>query len=343
MSDMKTSKIKIAQIGLGHDHAPMTLRSILKNDDVFEFAGLYLPENEEKDYKEKSDEFKDVKRISIDEIMNNDDIEAVAVETEEKNLTEYSLMAIKHNKHVHMDKPGGFELVEFENLIHNVKKKNLVFHAGYMYRYNPEVMRLKKQIENGELGDVFSVEAQMSPIFPSTPDKCQWLDRFKGGMMFFLGCHLIDIIVSIMGVPDNIVSFIKKTGNNQTSSEDFGMAVLEYPNAVSFAKTCASEVAGGGRRQIVVCGTEKTVEIKPIEIYDEGSASQMCTDVAYYQNKTWEPDEKIRSKGFDRYDGMMRHFADCVSGKIQNEYTPDYELTVYKCVLKACGYDVDYK
>ncbi len=70
----------------------------------------------------------------------------------------------------------------------------------------------------------------------------------------------------------------------------------------------------GGRRQVVVCGTKKTIEIKPIEIYDDGSASQMCTDVAYYQNNTWEPDEKIRSKGFDRYDGMMSHFADCVNG-----------------------------
>lgn len=339
----KNRKIKIVQIGLGHDHAPMALRSILKNEDVFEFAGLYLPENEEVDFKEKSDEFKDIKRISLGEILNDSEIQAVAIETEEKNLTNYSLLAAEHNKHIHMDKPGGFELSDFEKLVRTVKKKNLVFHTGYMYRYNPEVMKLKRQIENGELGKVFSVEAQMSPIFPSTPEKCQWLDGFKGGMMFFLGCHLIDIIVGILGIPDNIIPFIKRTGNNDTTSEDFGMAVLEYPNAVSFAKSCASEKAGGGRRQIVVCGTEKTVEIKPIEIYDEGSASQMCTDVAYYRDNTWAPDEKIRSKGFDRYDGMMRHFAACTVGEIQNEYTPDYELTVYKCVLKACGYDVDYK
>lgn len=82
------------------------------------------------------------------------------------------------------------------------------------------------------------------------------------------------------------------------------------------------------------------MEIKPIEIYAENSASQMCTDVAYYQNKAWEPDEKVRSKGFDRYDGMMKHFVDCIRQTIENEYTPDYELFVYKCVLKACGYNM---
>ena len=40
------NKIKIVQIGLGHDHAPMALRSILKQEDIFEFCGLYIPENE---------------------------------------------------------------------------------------------------------------------------------------------------------------------------------------------------------------------------------------------------------------------------------------------------------
>lgn len=337
------NKIKIVQIGLGHDHAPMALRSILKQEDIFEFCGLYIPENEIDTFCEKVSEFSYVKSITLEELLNNPEIEAVVIETEEKNLTKYALLTAEHGKHIHMDKPGGMELSDFEKLIDIVKEKKVQFHTGYMYRYNPEVIRLKEQIKNGELGEVFAVEAQMSTVFPSTTEKRQWLGNFKGGMMFFLGCHLIDIIVSIMGTPEKIVPYIKSTGIDGTTSEDFGMAVLEYKNAVSFAKCCAVEVAGGGRRQIVVCGTKKTVEIKPIEIYDENSASQMCTDVAYYQNKTWEPDEKVRSKGFDRYDGMMKHFADCIRQTIENEYTPDYELFVYKCVLKACGYDVNYK
>lgn len=92
-----------------------------------------------------------------------------------------------------------------------------------------------------------------------------------------------------------------------------------------------------------MCGIKKTVEIKPVETFVEGCTNQIYTDVAYYQNKIWEPDEKVRSKGFDRYDGMMKHFADCIRQTIENEYTPDYELLVYKCVLKACGYDVNYR
>lgn len=326
-------KVKIAQIGLGHDHAPNTIRSLIKQNDIFEFAGLYLPENEEI-YKGKLNDG-EVKEISLEEILENPEIEAVAIETEEKNLTKYSLMAAEHGKHIHMDKPGGLELCDFEKLIETVKTKNVQFHAGYMYRYNPEIIKVKEAVKNGELGEVYAVEAHMSPVYPSTAEKRQWLGQFKGGMMFFLGCHLIDVIISIMGEPERIVPFLKKTGIDGTTSEDCCMAVFEYKNGVSFAKCCAAEAGGGDRRQIVVCGSKKTVEIKPIEVYDNGS--NMHAVVSYYQDGVGGVNRNIDGEIFDRYDGMMKSFAENIRGVSENPYSPDYELMIYKYVLKACG------
>ena len=72
---MKNNRIKIAQIGLGHDHASMALRSILKQDEIFDFLGLCVLESEEKDFIEKVTEFNCVKKITLDEILNNSDKE----------------------------------------------------------------------------------------------------------------------------------------------------------------------------------------------------------------------------------------------------------------------------
>lgn len=330
-------RIKIAQIGIGHDHSAMIYNSLVKQTDIFDVQGFFAVPGEEKYIKQKYDVFGNARQLRIEDIINNNDIEAVVIETEEENLTKYALIAANGGKHIHMDKPGGTELCDYEKLIDLVKLKKLQFHTGYMYRYNPELVKLKESIKRGEIGEVFSVEAQMSPIFPSTTEKRQWLSKFKGGMMFFLGCHLIDVIVDIMGEPDNIVPFIKRTRIDGTTSEDFCMSVFEYKNAVSFAKCCAAEVAGGGRRQIVVCGTKKTVEIKPIEIYGVDSADKVFTDVAYYQDNAWVPDAKIRSEGFDRYDNMMSSFAAMVRGEKINPWTYDYELMLYKCILRSCG------
>ena len=43
------------------------------------------------------------------------------------------------------------------------------------------------------------------------------------------------------------------------------------------------------------------------------------------------------SETFDRYTDMLTSFAAMVRGEKQNPYTLDYELELYKTVLKACG------
>ena len=47
--------------------------------------------------------------------------------------------------------------------------------------------------------------------------------------------------------------------------------------------------------------------------------------------------EESKVGDFDRYDTMMSSFAEMVRGEKENPYTYDYELSLYKTVLRACG------
>lgn len=326
--------LKIAQIGMGHDHASGILKEIKKQNDVFEIAGVYLPEEEKEFayfYDKNMEEAEGIKRLSLDEILNDPTITAVIIETSEKMLTKYALLAAKAKKHIHMDKPGGMDLSEFESLVDIVRKNGTVFHLGYMYRYNPGVTKLMQEIKNGELGEIISVEAQMSQIYDFTPKKRQWLEQFEGGMMFFLGCHLVDLVVAIKGVPDKVVPFNKSTGLEGVTAKDFGMAILEYKNGASFVRTCAREVHGAARRQLVVHGSKKTVEINPIEMVPIGD--KFSARMKYYQDEECE----IITEPLARYESMLKSFAEMAEGIKKNPITYDYELDVYKTILKACG------
>ena len=95
--------------------------------------------------------------------------------------------------------------------------------------------------------------------------KRQWLSTLPGGMMLFLGCHLVDLVFMMCGEPEEIIPFNCSTHCGGVESEDYGFAVFRYSNGVSFVKTCAAEVNGFERRQIVVCGTKGTVRIESIE------------------------------------------------------------------------------
>ena len=327
-------KVKIAQIGTStNSHGNDIFNTLKRNSDVFEIVGYALPENEREKFPERMAAFEGYREMTVEEILNDPEIEAVTVETEEIYLTKYASLAAAHKKHIHMEKPGGVEPAAFEKLIEIVKNSGIVFHTGYMYRYNPYIMDLKEQIKRGELGEIISVEAQMNCVHP--PKVRQWLETFPGGIMFFLGCHLVDLILQIQGKPENIIPLSRSTGHMDVTGDDFGIAVFEYQNGVSFAKVNATEMGGFARRQLVVTGTKKTVELKPLERYETGG---MFTGKVEYTSDNWNDNgNEDRCAAFDRYDEMMNTFASMVRGEIENPYTYDYELELYKTVLKACG------
>ena len=204
-------KVKIAQIGTSnYSHGRSIFNSLLKQTDLYEVAGYVFPENEGEKFAEVNQVYENAKELTLEEVLNDPTIEAVAIETEEKYLTKYALLAAKAGKHIHMEKPGGFELDAFEEFINEMKTSGKVFHTGYMDRYNPEVIKLLERVKSGELGEIISVDAQMSGKHPD--EQRAWLKEIPGGMMFFLGCHLIDLVLRIMGKPQSIVPLIKNAG-----------------------------------------------------------------------------------------------------------------------------------
>ncbi|NLV75186.1 MAG: Gfo/Idh/MocA family oxidoreductase [Chloroflexi bacterium] len=327
-------KIKIAQIGTStNSHGNDIWTTLLKQPDIFEVAGYAFLENEREKFPERMGAFEGYPEMSVEQILNDPEIEAVTVETEEIYLTKYALMVANAGKHMHMEKPGGRELADFERLIDILKSKKLVFSIGYMYRFNPKIQEALEKVKNGELGEIYSVEAHMNCKHNAIVR--DWLEAFPGGMMFFLGCHLIDLIYRIQGEPLEILPLSCSTGFDELSAKDFGMAVFRYRNGVSFAKTCASECGGFLRRQLVICGEKGTIEIKPLEV---GAAGGQYTVMKESYLADWHtPLIESQTDIYDRYNDMMKNFAYMVRGLRENPYSYDYELGLYKTILKACG------
>ena len=286
----------------------------------------------EKNFLNRQRKFDGYREMTVEEMLNDSTIEAIAVETEEIYLTKYARMVANAGKHLHMEKPGGIVLDDFEKLVEILKSKNLTFSIGYMYRFNPKIQEVLEKVKNGELGEIYSVEAHMDCKHPA--EVRQWLHNFPGGMMFFLGCHLIDLIYQIQGEPEEVIPLSCSTGYDEVTADDYGMVVFNYKNGVSFAKTCAYEAGGFLRRQLVICGEKGTIEIKPFEVLAEGGQYTVMNEV--YGTDWFKEWDTSRTEVYDRYDNMMRNFAEMVRGK-ENLYSYDYELGLYKLILKSCG------
>lgn len=325
-------KIKIGQIGIGHNHGHAKMLAVRKFPELFEIVG-YAEENERWIEKRGDSEgYIDIPRLTVDEVIERSD--AILVESDVWNLTEYARRCIEAGKHIHMDKPASGTLEEYKYVLDTAKEKNLVVQLGYMYRYNPAVIKCLEHIRNGDIGEIYSINAEMSTFHPVNYKR--WLTNFGGGIMYILGSHLVDLIVYVLGEPDKITTFIKHTGLDGVDFEDNNLAVLEYEKALARVFVSSVEVNGFGRRQFVVSGSKGTVNICPIErpitmtYSNTGIATQtyenMCVNVPFIDNT----DE-------GRYDDMMRDFYSYIIGEKTNPFTYDHDYAVQKVLNEIVG------
>ncbi|MBE6612887.1 MAG: Gfo/Idh/MocA family oxidoreductase [Ruminococcaceae bacterium] len=330
-------KLKIVQIGIGHDHAPAAFRSMQKQTDIFELVG-WAPVGDEAD-RPIMDVYKSAPRLSPEEALNIPGLDAVCIETDDWNLTEWALKAVERDLPVEMDKPGTPDHGEFEQLCREAHRRNVPLQVGYMYRHNPFIRQLINDVCAGELGTLHAVEAHMDCIH--TPEKRQWLDHFPGGMLYYLGCYLIDLVVQLQGVPQEIIPMSVCSKLDGVTSLDIGMAAMRYENGLSFVKTSANEMGGFLRRQLVVCGTKKTVELRPLE--EDCVGGLQLTRRRICSPPGWNDGVYDASEAFDRYDGMFAFFAKMARGVAVNPYTLAYEEQLHRIILAACGVEIDYK
>ncbi len=308
------------------------MAAVRKFPQLFEVVG-YAEENErwiEKRAEHKA--YEGLARMSVEEIIEKSD--AVLVESDVWDLTKYAKMCVDAGRHIHMDKPASGTLEEYKYVLDTAKEKNLVVQLGYMYRYNPAVLKCLEHIKNGDLGEIYSINAEMSTFHK--PEYRKWLTNFGGGIMYILGSHLVDLIVYMMGEPKRITSYLKKTGLDGIEVEDNNLAVLEYDKALARIFVSSVEVNGFGRRQLMVSGSRGTVNICPLERPITMTYSD--TDIAdktYEDRKIIVPFEDHTANG--RYDEMMQDFYDYVMGTKENPYTYGHDYLVQKVLSEIVG------
>ena len=333
-------KIRIGHIGVSHDHSSGTLACVRKYPDVFDVIGIVEKNDAVRERWQNAPEYRDLPWMTEDELYNAG-VDAVLVEGFELDLPYDAHTWLKKGVHVHMDKPAGGDIHEYEALLRLAKQKNLTVHLGYMFRYNPAWLDCLALLEEGRLGEIFEVDAIMNTAHAL--EKKKWLKHFAAGNMFFLGCHMADLVFRLLGTPEKITVYNRSTGIDGLDVIDYGHAVWEYPHAVATIRATSTEINGGSRRQLVVCGSKGTYQIMPLESPTRTmySDTTMLRHHGSYSDDYASEERKLPPVA-GRYDDMMLDFAAMVRGEKQNPYSYEYEYQLHRCILASCGEDIDY-
>jgi predicted dehydrogenase len=325
-------RIKIGQIGVKHAHASKL--GVYRSSPDYEVVGIVEPDAQAREKAKSQPAFKDLKWMSRDELLSVSGLQAVLVETEVCDLLDNAEVCIAAGKHIHLDKPAGESLPHFRRILDAAARQKLIVQMGYMFRYNPGVVLLRDLLRNGWLGEIFEVHAVMSKVVD--PQSRRELAKYPGGIMFELGGHVMDLVIGVLGKPDRVTGFNRRTSKgSQDGLVDNMLAVLEYPQAIATVKSSAVEVEGFARRQLTVCGTEGTLHIQPL---DDPSA-RLALSKPRGDYKAGYQD--IRFPKYVRYVDDAADMARCLRGEKEFEFSYEHDLTVQTVLLQASGAPLD--
>ncbi|MBD1393596.1 Gfo/Idh/MocA family oxidoreductase [Mucilaginibacter glaciei] len=208
--------------------------------------GFILKAVVERSIKKASEIYPDIISYnSVDELLNDDEIELIIVNTPNNTHLEYAIKAMQAGKHVLIEKPAAATSAEVKQLFDRGRELGKQVMMYQNRRYDSGFLSTKEVIESGRLGDLIEVAFRMDRYKAAINVKT--FKESKGipanGLVYDLGPHLLDNAIALFGKP---LSFHKTTGIYREGSEvpDYFHYHLIYPNQLNVYVTSGLLIAG---------------------------------------------------------------------------------------------------
>jgi len=156
-------------------------------------------------------------------------IDAVIVATTHDALSEITVDALQHGKHVLVEKPAGRNPVEVQAIVDAAKKSGKQVCVGFNHRFHPAIMEARKICKSGKYGKILYMRARYGHGGRIGYEK-EW--RFDpkvsgGGQLIDQGSHLIDLSRFFSGENLALAHSMLKSYFWRAPAEDTGLLVLE--------------------------------------------------------------------------------------------------------------------
>lgn len=172
-----------------------------------EHPGFFMSAVVERSKKDSKEKYPDAEIYrSVEEMLENADIEVVVVNTPVQTHFEYVKMALDAGKNVIVEKPFTVTVSEAEELVNLAENKNLFLSVYQNRRFDRDYLQVQKVLAEGKLGNVRESEIRFDRFRtePSGKEHKENPEQNGSGSMHDLGSHLVDQAVQLFGFPDKL-------------------------------------------------------------------------------------------------------------------------------------------
>jgi predicted dehydrogenase len=321
------TRIRAAVLGTGHAHALGKIRA-LRSLPQYELAGICRPDADEPN---EGDVFQGVRWLSLDQVLGDPTIELVVVESRVQRNLQYAQHCVNAGKFVHLDKAPGEDLPALRELLVKAAARKRVVQMGYQWRYHPAMQAAIEAARKGWLGKVYALRATIDKPIP--PSERTELAKFRGGMMFELGCHLIDRAVDLLGKPTRVTGILRHHSTISDGLADNTLAILEYESAVAEIYVAAFQPHGDRYRSVEILGTNGKATAEPFSPLRLTVDLKDAAGIYKAGVQTIEPPEPPGPSFAPDFIEM----AKVIREGMRPSYSPEHDLAAQETLLRACG------
>ncbi|MCI4677053.1 Gfo/Idh/MocA family oxidoreductase [Rhodoblastus acidophilus] len=249
-----------------------------------------------------------------DDLLNDPDIEAIAVATPVHSHYDLALAALEAGKHVLVEKPMAPTADLARRLIDEADRRGLMLMVDHTFLYTPAVRKISELVRKGDLGDVYYYDSTRVSL---------GLFQSDVSVLWDLAVHDLSIIDHIIEEEPVAVS---ATGCRHVAGSPENMAHI----TLFFDSPCVAHVnvnwlspvkvrqtfIGGSKKMIVYDDMQPTEKIK---VYDKGITVDGSQEkahqlrIGYRAGDMWAPHVPAK----EALETEVEHFIDCVRNGAQ--------------------------
>jgi predicted dehydrogenase len=319
------SKFNIGLIGCGY-WGNKLLKIFLKSDDINSIT--CTDQNYSREIRSNNISIKILPISYSNKILSDQSIDIVFIASPSSTHYAYSMIALKHRKHVFVEKPGVLALAEANKLLKLLYCQ--IFHIDYTYLFSSEINFLQKLVNNNKLGSIKAYNA-----FRMGPGKYQP----DCDVIWDLGSHDISILYFLFGKPQSVScknEYIFKTKNCDNAVIDISYKDFTARINLSWIYPKKTRIISVVGSRGMVC-FDDTKKQNSLEYYLFADSTENYQEINNILINTKKNMQKFKSSNQTPLERSYQYFINCIRHQKESISNIRFGIEVTK-ILEAAVY-----
>jgi predicted dehydrogenase len=228
-----------------------------------------------------------------EDILKDETIDVVHILTPHYLHVAMTLNAIKHHKHVVLEKPVGISFEELKKLKEEAKEKNVTIGVALQNRFNPTTIKMKEMIASGSLGKFISSKGILTwcrkDDYYSESDWRGKLATEGGGLLINQAIHTLDLLEYVGGPIKELKAYVTNFAHPEIEVEDMAMIGLTYESGAIGSFFATNNYGDNSQVEMGFVFEKGQLVLHDQELFlvEEGKSEKLAHDIVNQGDKSY--------------------------------------------------------